>query len=276
MTMVSTMPNENQIGRIFKSIDTAVIWELAIIVAATVVLIVAVQRIVPWLANRLPGRKRLFILSTAPYLRFFIFLAALSMMVPLLIEPSLQNMVAILGSVGLALGFALKDYASGLIAGIVAMGEFNYRNGDWVQLGDVYGEVRHIGLRTVEIVTPDDSRVLVPHNFLWGQPVINSNNGDARLQCIADFYLHPQHDAHQVRNVLVDVALTSPYLYFDDPIAVIVNEEPWGTHYRLKAYPVAAAQQFRFITDMTVRGKAALLPLGVKFATAFATPANKG
>jgi small-conductance mechanosensitive channel len=268
--MVSTMPNEIQIGKIFKSIDAAVIWELAVIVAATIVLIVAVQRIVPWLANRLPGRKRLFILATAPYLRLFTFLAALSMMVPLLIEPSLQNMVAILGSVGLALGFALKDYASGLIAGIVAIGEFNYRNGDWVQLGDVYGEVRHIGLRTVEIVTPDDSRVLVPHNFLWGQPVINSNNGDARLQCIADFYLHPQHDAQQVRNVLVDVALTSPYLYFDDPIAVIVNEELWGTHYRLKAYPVAAAQQFRFITDMTVRGKAALLALGVKFATACA------
>lgn len=268
------MPDQNQIGRIFKSLDTTSLWELAIIVTTATLLIIAVQRIVPWLANHLPGRKRLFVFSIAPYFRLVVILAAIAMAFPMLIEPSLQNMVAILGSLGLALGFALKDYASGLIAGIVAIGEFNYRNGDWVQMGDVYGEVRHIGLRTVEIVTPDDSRVLVPHSFLWNKPVINANNGDARLQCIADFYLHPQHNAQQVRKALEDVALTSTYLYFDDPVAVIVKEEPWGTHYRLKAYPVEAGQQFRFITDMTVRGKAVLLGLGVRFAATRAIPAN--
>lgn len=269
------MPTENQIGKIFKSLDTAALSELAIIVATTIVLIVAAQRVVPWLASRLPGRKRLFVLSMAPYFRLLIILAAISTAIPLLIEPSLQNMVAILGSLGLALGFALKDYASGLIAGIVAIGEFNYRNGDWVQMGHVYGEVRHIGLRTVEIMTPDDSRVLVPHSFLWKGPVINANNGDARLQCIANFYLHPQHNAQQVCKVLEDVALTSPYLYFDDAVAVIVKEEPWGTHYRLKAYPVDANQQFRFISDMTVRGKATLLDLGVAFAATIAYPSNE-
>lgn len=269
------MVNASRIGNVFKSIDAAAIWELAMIVAATIALIYAVQRIVPWLANRLPGRKRLFILSIAPYVRLFVFLAALFMAMPIVIEPSLQNMVAILGSVGLALGFALKDYASGLLAGIVAIGEFNYRNGDWVQMGNVYGEVRHIGLRTVEIVTPDDSRVLVPHTHIWNNPVSNANNGDARLQCVADFYLHPRHDGQAVRKALEDVALTSPYLYFDDPIAVIAREEPWGTHYRLKAYPVDSGQQFRFITDMTLRGKAALTALGVEFATAVAPPGAK-
>ncbi|MDR9502233.1 MAG: mechanosensitive ion channel [Desulfurivibrionaceae bacterium] len=207
--------------------------------------------------------------------QLLIVLAAVFTAVPLLIEPALQYMVAILGSLGLALGFALKDYASDLIAGIVAIGEFNYRNGDWVQLGEVYGEVRHVGLPSVEIVTPDDSRVLVPHSFLGNKPVINANNGDARLQCIADFYLHPQHNAQQVRKALEDVALTSPYLYFDDPVAVIVKEESWGTHYCLKAYQVEAGQQFRFRTDMTVRGKAELLDSGLQFSATSAMPANK-
>ena len=55
------------------------------------------------------------------------------------------------------------------------------------------------------------------------------HNGDARLQCVADFYLHPQHDAKQVQALLEDVALTSPYIYFDDPVAVVVFEKPWGT-----------------------------------------------
>ncbi len=268
------MPDEKQIGNIFNNLDPALLLELALIIVATVVLIILFQRIMPWIADRLPGRKRLFVLSATPYFRLLIIIIAVFMAIPLLIEPSLHNMVVILGSVGLAVGFALKDYVSGLIAGIVAIGEFNYRNGDWVEMGDVYGEVRHIGLRTVAIVTPDDSRVLVPHSFLWTNPVINANNGDARLQCIADFYLHPQHDARQVRRVLEDVAMTSPFLYFDDPVTVLAKEEPWGTHYRLKAYPVAAGQQFRFITDMTVRGKAALLDLGAEFASASMTASN--
>lgn len=266
------MPEDFKIGNILKAIDTAALWELAIIAAASTLLIIIIQRVVPWIANRLSSNKRLVVLAIVPYFRLIIILVAISMAVPLLIEPSLQNMVAILGSLGLVLGFALKDYVSGLIAGVVAIGEFNYRNGDWVQFGDLYGEVRHIGLRTVEIVTPDDSRVLVPHSFLWNGSVVNANNGSARLQCIANFYLHPQHDAQQVCKALEDVALTSPYLYFDDPIVVLASEEPWATRYRLKAYPVNSGQQFAFISDMTVRGKAALLKLGVKFAVTNATP----
>ena len=51
-------------------------------------------------------------------------------------------------------------------------------------------------------------------------------------------------------------------------MAVIVHERPWGTHYRLKAYPVDGGQQFRFLTDLAVRGKAALQGMGARFAVA--------
>jgi small-conductance mechanosensitive channel len=268
------MPDTDTLGSIFNSLDASVFWELGWIILSAFALILIIRRFLPWFASHLSGKRRLFVLSIAPYVRLFVVFSALIMAIPLLIEPSLQNMVAILGSLGLAVGFALKDYASGLIAGIVAISEFNYRNGDWVQMGEVYGEVRHIGLRTVEIVTPDDNRVLVPHNHLWTEAVFNANNGDARLQCSADFYLHPLHDAEKVRDVLEKVALTSPYLYFDKPVAVVARELPRYTHYRLKAYPVDARQQFRFTTDLTIRGKAALLDLGVSFPSGYAIPAE--
>lgn len=84
--------------------------------------------------------------------------------------------------------------------------------------------------------------------------------------CVADFYLDPRHNAAQVKHTLHDVALTSAFLQIDKPINVIVREKPWGTHYRLKAYPIDPRQQFHFITDLTVRGKAALIEMGVEFA----------
>jgi hypothetical protein len=64
------------------------------------------------------------------------------------------------------------------------------------------------------------------------------------------------------------VALTSPYLHISRPISVIVREKPWGTHYRLKAYPIDGREQFNFISDLTVRGKAALAGLEVAHVVA--------
>ncbi|MGR8979474.1 MAG: mechanosensitive ion channel family protein [Gammaproteobacteria bacterium] len=266
------MQDNDEITPIFKKLDVGSALELAVIIAAAALLIIAAQSALPWIANRLHGTKRLHLLAVIPLIRLLIILTALALIVPLLIEPSIQNIVTILGAVGLALGFALKDYVSSLIAGIVAIGEKPYRNGDWIEIDGVYGEVRNVGMRTVKVVTPDDTVVAIPHARLWTDPIFNANDGVPRLQCIADFYLHPQHDTARARLALRDVALTSPYLHFNEPIAVIVQEKPWGTHYQLKAYPVEASQQFRFISDLTVRGKAALCDLGASFAIAPTVP----
>jgi hypothetical protein len=88
---------------------------------------------------------------------------------------------------------------------------------------------------------------------------------------VANFYLHPDHDAEQVRQKLRKVALTSPYLQLNRPISVIVQEKPWGTHYQLKAYPIDGRDQFGFTSDLTVRGKAALAKLEVKSVTTSVT-----
>jgi small-conductance mechanosensitive channel len=189
------------------------------------------------------------------------------LIVPIVIEPSLQNMVAVLGSIGLALGFALKDYASSLVAGIVAVGESPYRSGDWVEISGIYGEVTHVGMRALQLVTPDDDLVTIPHLMLWNHPISNANNGGPQLQCTADFYLHPEHDAEKALETLQDVALTSAYLAVGRPVSVIANEEPWSTRYRIRAYPIDARQQFSFVTDLTARGKAELMRLGISAAT---------
>lgn len=270
------MNTPEQIPQIFKTPTSAEWLRLGGIVGGAILLIVVLQRLLPWLAGRLHGKRRLNLLAVTPLVRLIVILTAVVLSIPLLIKPSMQNMVALLGTVGVALGFALKDYVGSLLAGIVAIGERPYRNGDWVQIGGAYGEVRHLGIRTVNLVTPDDTRVTIPHAKLWTEAVFNANNGSPRMQCVADFYLHPQHDAAQVRSTLTDIALTSPYLYFDHPVAVIAREKPWGTHYQLKAYPVDSAQQFRFISDLTVRGKAALAEQGARFAAVPVTAEGAG
>ena len=184
--------------------------------------------------------------------------------------PTPENLLAIFGTLGVVLGFAFKDYASSLMAGVVALYERPYRNGDWVKIENTYGEVQSLDLRTVQILTPDDTVVAVPHSKMWTTAIHNANGGKRDLMCVADFYLHPDHDGQQVQQNLYDVALASPYLHFLRPVIVVAAEKPWGTHYRLKAYPIDGRDQFLFITDLTLRGKAMLRRLGVAPAAAIA------
>ena len=217
----------------------------------------------PWLARRSPSRLRLYLLPAVPLLQLAIIAGALITILPLIIDPTPEKLLVAFGVVAISLGFAFQEYASSLLAGVVTVFERPYRVGDWIQIGDAYGEVTTVGFRAVELRTPDDSVVLIPHKKLWDTTIYNDNRGNREHLCVADFYLHPEHDAASVRQSLREVALTSPFLHIDRPISVIVQEKPWGTHYRLKAYPIDGREQFSFMSDLTVRGKAALAELAV-------------
>lgn len=241
---------------------------IASIIAGAFLMIYILQRLILALAKRVPGKFRLILPPMIPIFRLIILIFAFFSIVPLIIKPTVQNFIAIFGAVGLTLGFAFKDYFSSLIAGIVAVWEQPYRPGDWITVDEVYGEVQSLGLRSVLVLTPDDSLVTIPHSKIWNSGISNANSGKHTHLCIADFFLDPRHDAQAVRRRLLDVALTSPYLQLDRPVNVMVSEKPWGTHYRIKAYPVDGRDEFHFTTDLTVRGKSALSGLGVSHVTA--------
>ncbi len=258
------MTGDTTITQVFQGFNKTNIAYIAIIIAAYWLITKFIERLFFWLEGRVSGRFRLYILPSMPVLRIFFLILAIMIIIPLIIKPTFQNLVAILGVVGLALGFAFKDYISSIIAGITVVYERCYRPGDWVKIDEAYGEIKSLGLRTLKLVTPDDTIVTIPHTKIWNTNIYNANDGKRELLCVADFYFHPNHDAAQVRQKLYDVAITSPYINLDHSVMVVVAEKPWGTHYRLKAYPIDGRDQFQFISDLTVRGKIALSKMDVK------------
>lgn len=266
------MPSELDILNFFKQFDQIKFSEIIVVLLGAWALTSAVEYFFPRLAERLPGSLRLYILPSVPILRLIIMIGTVLVIVRKVINPSMESMVAVLGAIGLAVGFAFKDYISSLIAGIVTIYEKPYRPGDWITVDNTYGEVRSIGLRTVRMTTPDDTDVIFPHQYLWNSSVHNANNGNRDLLCVAEFYIDPDHDAFLARAKLREVAITSPFLNLNRPVSVIVSEQPWGTQYKIKAYPIDGRDQFQFISDLTVRGKQALAAIGAKAALARPVP----
>src|SRR5258706_16139112 len=168
-----------------------------VLVVGVVVLAWLLASVVRWLlrpvAERAPLRLRLPILRLIPLLRLGVGIAALAVIVPILIEPTFQNIVAIVASVSLALAFVLKDYASSLVAGVVTVLEGPYQPGDWIKLDGTYGEVKQIGVRAVHLVTAYDNEGSIPQSRLWARSIVNATTGSHSGFGVRDSYLHPDN-----------------------------------------------------------------------------------
>ena len=260
-------------AQILRNLEDINFFRITAIVLAVWLLILAIHRVLPWLASRVSIHARLYVLGAVPILRLLLMTVAVPAIAIQIINPSVDNFFVIAGATSVAIGFAFKDYISSLIAGVVAIVERPYRPGDWVKIDGDYGEVRSVGLRAIQVVTPSDDVVTIPHVRMWDHNISNSNDGARTLMTVTDFYVHPDHDADAVRLALHDVALSSVYLEYQKPIAVMLCQEPIGTHYRIKAYPFDLRDQFAFISDLTIRGKDALRKLGCREIVAAITVA---
>lgn len=261
----NTTGSQSEIMRHWSQIDVS---HIVVIVVVAWLANLLVQWIVPWGVRKKWPDTRFLLLPWVPLLRLLILVTAVVCITPLLVSPTPENLLALFAAGGLTIGFAFKDYVSCLLAGIVLLIERPYRVGDWVQIGDTFGEVTQIDLRTVSLRTPDDNRVLIPHATIWTKPISNATCGQHELLCETHFYLQPGHNGETVRDALHSVALTSAYLKPDRKIVVVTDQLPFGMHYKIKAYPKDARDRMQFISDLTIRGHEALRQLDIQPITA--------
>jgi small-conductance mechanosensitive channel len=209
-------------------------WEDMLFVVGVLVLAWIVAAVIRWsmrhLAEKGQPKLRLFILRFVPISRLLVAIACVVIIVPILIEPKFQNVIALIASVGVAFAFAFKDYASCLAGGLITVLENTYQPGDWIEVDGIYGEVKSIDMRAVRIVTPDDTEVFIPHLRLWSTSIFNASSGNQSLLCVANFYLHPEHDASLVRSRLTEVAENSLYRKSETPLLLLSYSRNHGEH----------------------------------------------
>ena len=244
-----------QTKQIITEITTWKISQGLIVLAISYILIKVVDKLVVWLSEQVAKEWRLRIKQFLPFLRMMVLTITIIFLMNLFLNLSRDNLVAVTGTVAVALGFAFKDYASSIIAGIIGLFEAPYRVGDRIQIEDFYGEVRSYGLRGIRLQTPEDNIITIPHNKIWTSAVSNSNMGELEAQVITEFYFAHNVDSQLVTKILYRVAYTSKYTYLKLPILVIVEEKSWGTLFQLQSYPLDARDEFIYKTDLTTRAK---------------------
>ncbi len=235
------------------------------VVAIASGLLLGVEKFNRWLSEKIARRFRLMVRQSLPFARALIILVTISTLLRMFFHLSANNLLALTGTISLALGFAFKDYASSLIAGVVALFEAPYRVGDRIQIGEHYGEVISYGLRGIRLQTPTDNVVTIPHNKLWNEPISNANDGQLEAQVITNFYLAHNVDIDLGIKILYQAAYTSKYTQLNMPIVVNIQETNVATHFILKSYPMDARDEFIYQTDLIKRSKQAFLKYQIPY-----------
>jgi small-conductance mechanosensitive channel len=200
-------------------------------------------------------RYRITVKGLIPIIRILGWVFAIYAVVAGIISPPISTVVAVMASVGIAVGFAAQDILKNIFGGLMIIFDRPFKVGDKIEVGKYYGEVVEIGLRSTRVVTPDDSLVSVPNAEIMNQSVSNSNAGEPNCQVVAEIFLPITVDTDQVRKIALQAAQVSKYIYLNKPITVLffneVKERRSYLKMRLKAYVMDIRHEFNFKSDMT-------------------------
>jgi small-conductance mechanosensitive channel len=236
---------------------------------------VLVAALVLWLINRTVARlgqrfteRRLLAQQISTVLRFMIYIVTFIAVIRSVFRLDKQTIFALTGTIAVTVGFALKDLAASVLAGITILFDRPFQVGDRVTFGSVYGEIQSIGLRSVRLVTLDDSLVTIPNNKFLTDVVISGNAGELTMQIVMDYYIAQDADVARAKRIVSEAVRTSRFVFLAKPVVVLVNEviekSYLATRLRAKSYVLDVRYEKAFETDVTERVKAGFAAAGIR------------
>ena len=128
-----------------------------------------------------------------------------------------------LGVVGLTIGFAAKDSLSNIMAGFLIFWDKPFHVGQWVTLGDHYGKISEITMRTTRLRTRDNRWVIIPNATVIDQILINhSTNGETRLQIPVGIAY--ASDLAKSKAVIIDAVRNVQHVLSDPAPGVVLSD----------------------------------------------------
>src|SRR6266478_149124 len=88
-------------------------------------------------------------------------------------EAQLKGLLAGSGVLAIILGFAGQNLFAGIIGGVSIQINRPYKVGDWLKVGDTYGEVREINWRSTRLCTNDNIYLDIPNNEMVSHQIVN-------------------------------------------------------------------------------------------------------
>ena len=140
----------------------------------------------------------------ASLIYFFLILSGIFLALKIVgLEQMLTHLLAGAGVIGIIAGFAFKDIASNIFAGLLLNIQRPFKKEDWVQIGDSFGVVLEVGWITTSVKTVPGQEVFVPNQLIYNSSYTNFSRFSKR-RIILESGVSYGDDLEHVRAVALD------------------------------------------------------------------------
>lgn len=246
----------DQIAAFFDLLKPGKVVALLIGLFVIVKLVRLLQEWSEGLGAKFPSR-RLLILQVSTILSFSIYIFGGITLFMSTVQPGKELMVAVGGSLAVAVGFAIKDVIGSLFAGIILLFDRPFQVGDRVTFGETYGEIKSIGLRAVRLNTLDDNLVTIPNSKFITEVVASGNAGALDMMIVVNFHTSIHEDIERVKALIHEVVVTSRFVYLEKPVIIVVEEVDFAMtsalRFIVKSYVLDVRYEKALQTDIVTR-----------------------
>lgn len=165
-----------------------------------------------WIVEELLTRTRMEVgarQATGSIIRYFIITVGFVIILQTAgIDLTALNVLA--GAVGIGLGFGMQNIVNNFISGLIILFERPIKVGDRIVVGDVEGDVVHIGGRSTTVVTNDNITIIVPNSKFITENIVNWSHGDPKVRFRIPISVAYGSDVKLVEHLLLQVADENP------------------------------------------------------------------
>ena len=143
--------------------------------------------------------KPIFVTGTKVLILVFTVLAVLSKF-----GVETTSIIALVGTIGLAIGLALQGTLSNIASGIMLLVLRPFNIGDAVDLNGTMGVVDEIGLFVTEMHSFDNIYILMPNSKVWGNKIENLTKNPTR-RVDMEFGIHYDDDMQKAKAIINEI-----------------------------------------------------------------------
>src|SRR3989344_2514671 len=192
------MLTSDQAFRFFSQVNMIDIGLFTGSIVTIALIVTGIRRLSDWFSKKFPS-KRMIIFEWIPILNFLLYFGGIFSAFYIIFEPRREFLIAFMVSSFVAIGFAIKDLVASIIGGIVLLMDRPFQVGDRISFQDYYGEILRIGLRSVKILTLDESIVTIPNQRFISEGVSSSSAGELGMMTTVDVYVPQEVDLYKVK-----------------------------------------------------------------------------
>jgi potassium efflux system protein len=127
----------------------------------------------------------------------------------------LSSLAFMAGALGIGIGFGLQNIVSNFVSGIILLFDPAIQVGDMVQVGDDWGTISRINIRTTVVQTFDNASLIIPNSHMLSDRVTNWSYKDPKVRRQVDVGVAYGSDVQLVRKVLLEMADDMPEVLKD-------------------------------------------------------------